>query len=213
MTHRSLAWLTILAALVLDAACGLAFAVFQHIPAWHGLYCAVANAVTVGGDVSPTTAAGYGITAVECLLVVPLFAATLSLFTSALAGSHVTASEERVKAHVEDQLSAQDSSDQTRAAITGLGEQIAALAGVVREVMAARLEHESGVAADARAARSAAESAFVATQALATVATNRPGPAELVAAVQEATEAVRQVHQAVTAPPAAPDPGPAGRGM
>ena len=104
MSHHRAAMLTIAAAAVLDAACGLAFAAAEHIPAWHGLYCALANGVTVGGDIAPSTPAGYAVTAVECLLVVPLFGATFSLFTSGLTGSRITASEKRVKAHVEARL-------------------------------------------------------------------------------------------------------------
>ncbi|HEV2258595.1 MAG TPA: DUF1003 domain-containing protein [Streptosporangiaceae bacterium] len=94
--------------------------------------------------------------------------------------------------------------------LNSLDGKVADLAEVVRAVMAARAGHDSAVAADAKAARSAAESAFVATQALAAVATASPGPTELAAAVAENTEAVRQVHQAVTVPQPAPDPGPAG---
>ena len=89
-----------------------------------------------------------------------------------------------------------------------LGDQVSGLAEAVQAVMAARAGHDSAVAADAKAARTAAESAFVATQALAAVATAKPGPGELAAAVAENTKAVRQVHQAVTAPAASPDPGP-----
>lgn len=104
MNHHRIALVTITAAVVLDAACGLAFAAAQHIPAWRGLYCALANGVTVGGDIPPSTPAGYAVTAIECLLIVPLFGATFSLFTSGLTGSRITASEKRVKAHVEDRL-------------------------------------------------------------------------------------------------------------
>jgi hypothetical protein len=72
----------------------------------------------------------------------------------------------------------------------------------------------AAVIPDLRAAKAAAESSFVATQALASVAAAKPGPAELAAAVQANTEAVRQVHGlilAATQPPV-PDPGPAPAG-
>jgi hypothetical protein len=52
--------------------------------------------------------------------------------------------------------------------------QVSDLAETIRTVMAARAEHDSGVAADVKAARTAAESAFVATQALAAIATTPP---------------------------------------
>lgn len=102
MSHHRIALLVIAAAAVLDAALGLAYAaVTPHLPWWHGLYCALANAVTVGGDVAPANGAGYAITAAECLLVVPLFAAAFSLFTSGLTAVHVRGAEGRIKRHVE----------------------------------------------------------------------------------------------------------------
>jgi hypothetical protein len=101
--------------------------------------------------------------------------------------------------------------------LDGLGESIADLAGVVQQVLAARAEHDSAVAADAKAARSAAESAFVATQALAADAVRRPGPGELAAAVAENTELTRavhgltaQVHQLIEQAAQTPDDGLAG---
>jgi hypothetical protein len=115
MSHRRLAAITVAAALALDSVCGCLFAAYQHLPLWHGLYCALANAVTVGGDVAPTTPGGYAVTAAECLLVVPLFAATFSLLTSGLAAVHVRESEERVKKHVEARLRHHLSQDPPRA--------------------------------------------------------------------------------------------------
>ena len=102
-SHHRIALIVIAAAMVLDTACGLAFAAVQHIPAWHGLYDALANAVTLGGDVSPTTPGGYVVNTIECLSVVPLFVATFSLFTSGLTAGHVDRSERRIKAHISQQ--------------------------------------------------------------------------------------------------------------
>ena len=45
------AFIVISVALVLDTIFGLCFAAAQHISVWLGLYCALANAVTVGGTV------------------------------------------------------------------------------------------------------------------------------------------------------------------
>lgn len=100
MSHHRIALAVIAAALGLDALFGLLFAAAEHIAVWHGLYCALANAVTVGGDVAPTTPGGYVVNAGECLLVVPLFAATFSLFTSGLTAGHVRRAEVRLKQHV-----------------------------------------------------------------------------------------------------------------
>lgn len=109
MSHHRIAGITVAAALALDVLLGWAFAAVQHVPVWLGVYCALANAVTVGGTVPPSVPWGYGLTAAECALVVPLFAATFSLFTSGLAGLHVTRSEARLKEHVAAALTAHHS--------------------------------------------------------------------------------------------------------
>ena len=104
MIHRRQALAVIIIAVLLDAALGLLFAAAEHVPDAHGLYCGLANAVTVGCDIAPRTVAGYVVSALECALIVPLFAATFSLFTSGLTSVHVAASEQRVKAHIERRL-------------------------------------------------------------------------------------------------------------
>lgn len=98
------AFIVISVALVLDTIFGLCFAAAQHISVWLGLYCALANAVTVGGTVAPAHLWGFIWTALECILVVPLFAATFSLFTTGLTAAHVRKSEDRIKEHVEKRL-------------------------------------------------------------------------------------------------------------
>lgn len=104
MSHHRIAGLVIAAAAVLDTLAGLLFAAAEHLSAGLGLYWAVTTATTVGyGDISPRTAAGHWLAAGVMLTVVPLFGATFSLFTSALAAGHVARSEERVKAHVSGQ--------------------------------------------------------------------------------------------------------------
>lgn len=87
--HRA-AFVTIAIAALLDIGGGLAFAAVEHLSAGLGLYWAVTTASTVGyGDVTPHTAAGHIIAVLVMLTVVPLFAATFSLFTSALTSHHV----------------------------------------------------------------------------------------------------------------------------
>jgi hypothetical protein len=101
--HRA-ALLVIACALILDTACGFAFAAAEHISVLLGLYCALANAVTLGGDVSPTNGWGYAVNTAECILIVPLFGATFSLFTSGLTQIHVRGAEKRIKQHLEQRL-------------------------------------------------------------------------------------------------------------
>lgn len=105
MSHHRIALRVILAALGLDALAGFLFSAVEHLPAWHGLYWALATAVTVG-DVAPVTGWGHVVAAAVCLTVVPLFAATFSLFTSGLTAVHVDRAEGRIKAHVETRLKA-----------------------------------------------------------------------------------------------------------
>lgn len=97
------------AAILVDIACGLTWAaITPRLPAWHGLYCALADAVTRGGDCPLTSGYRYLLSAIECVTVVPLAAATWSLLTSGLAsvqaGKSVRESEARLKAHIEARL-------------------------------------------------------------------------------------------------------------
>lgn len=89
MKHHHLALAVVGAALVLDTGLGLGYGAAEHIGPWHGLYCALATAVTVGGDVAPYNVAGYVIMTAICITVVPLFGAAFSLFTSALSSVHL----------------------------------------------------------------------------------------------------------------------------
>jgi voltage-gated potassium channel len=103
--HHRLALTTIGAAALLDVAGGLAFAAAEHISAGLGLYWAVATATTVGyGDIIPNSDPGRAIATMVMLTVIPLWSAAFSLFTSALTSGNVTASEARMKAHIEDRL-------------------------------------------------------------------------------------------------------------
>lgn len=101
MNHRKAAIFTILAAAVMDVACGLAYAVAEHQPTGQSLFCGVANAVTEGSCPAPVTVAGHLIELVEFVLVVPLVAAVFSLLTSGLTSVYVRAAEDRIKRHVE----------------------------------------------------------------------------------------------------------------
>lgn len=72
------------------------FAIVQHIPFWHGLYCIWMTAITVGGDVNPR---GLGYLCLA-LAPAPLVAIALGFFTSALAAVNVKDSEKRIMKHV-----------------------------------------------------------------------------------------------------------------
>lgn len=89
MKHHHIALGVAAAALVLDTLLGIAYGAAEHIGTWHGLYCALATAVTVGGDVTPSGVTGYILMALVCITVVPLFGASFSLFTSALSSVHL----------------------------------------------------------------------------------------------------------------------------
>lgn len=89
MTHKP-ALVVVAIAGTLDVIAGLVFAAVEHLPVLMGLYWAVATATTVGyGDVIPRTVAGRITAVVVMLTVVPLFAATFSLFTSGLTSTRV----------------------------------------------------------------------------------------------------------------------------
>ena len=98
MSHHQIALITIAAAVVLDVVCGLIYGTAEHTGAWLGLYCAEGNAVTEGACTSPHTLAGHVINAVEWITIVPLFAATFSLFTSGLSAIHIRGIHRRLDA-------------------------------------------------------------------------------------------------------------------
>jgi hypothetical protein len=97
--HRP-AFITITCAVVADVLCGLFYAAAEHIDTAHAMYCAVGNAVTEGACTTPVTGAGHWIDLAEFLLVVPLFAATFSLFTAGLGAIHLGKAETRLADHV-----------------------------------------------------------------------------------------------------------------
>lgn len=86
--RRALA--TIAVAATLDGLGAVGFALVERVSIPLGFYWAVTTATTVGyGDIAPHTAAGHVIAVAVMLTVVPLFAATFSLFTSGLTADHV----------------------------------------------------------------------------------------------------------------------------
>lgn len=94
--------MTVLTASGLDAVGGITFAIAEHLPVYSGLYWAVTTATTVGyGDITPHTTLGHVIAVLVMLTVIPLFAATFSLFTSGLTESHVVSSEDRIAKRIE----------------------------------------------------------------------------------------------------------------
>lgn len=106
MSHRA-ALATVSAAALLDIGLGSVFAVSEHHSLGIGLYWALCTATTVGyGDITPHTTAGHWIAAAVMLTVVPLFAATFSLFTSALTSVHLRRAEHRIKQHVAEHVQA-----------------------------------------------------------------------------------------------------------
>jgi hypothetical protein len=100
VSHRTVAWLVIGAAVTLDGVLGLLFGRVEHIPEWHGLFCGLANGVTDGCDIPPSTGWGYGITAIEYVTVVPLLAASFSLFSAWLSGKHAHAAKREILAEL-----------------------------------------------------------------------------------------------------------------
>lgn len=103
MSHHRIALIVVAATLLLDVLLGFAYAmVTPHLSVLHGLYCALANAVTIGGDVAPVNGAGYAVQAAECLTVLPL-GASFGLFTSGLTATHVKRAEKNIKAHISSQ--------------------------------------------------------------------------------------------------------------
>lgn len=86
--HRP-ALITIVAAVVLLLGFGWLHSRAMGWPLWHGEFCSLANGVTDGCDAPPATHYAYLVSALEYVTVVPLLAATFSLFTSRATSRHV----------------------------------------------------------------------------------------------------------------------------
>lgn len=108
-SRHSTALITIACALALDMGLGEAFSAVEGVGWFRGIYWALATATTVGyGDVYPHTRIGRIIAVIAFLTVIPLFAATFSLFTAGVSTvkirTHLHHSEQRIKDHVEERL-------------------------------------------------------------------------------------------------------------
>jgi hypothetical protein len=90
---------------VLDVILGTLYGIDDHIGVWHGLYCATGTATSLGCDVLPADGAGYVLSFLMMLTILPLFTAIFSLFTTGLMASHVDTRTEQqtdaLKGHVD----------------------------------------------------------------------------------------------------------------
>ena len=88
-----------------DLVLGTAFGFADRCGVWDGLYFALTTATTAGyGDIVPHGWVAHLLAIAMMITIIPLFAASLSLFTASLTGEHVEASEQRLKDHVEQRL-------------------------------------------------------------------------------------------------------------
>lgn len=99
--HHTRALQVLVATLALDIALGILIAVADHVPLWHGVYCAIGTATTVGCDIAPKSGYSYAIFALMMLTIVPLFTAIFSFFTSGLTADHIEGTTEKQTKHVE----------------------------------------------------------------------------------------------------------------
>lgn len=95
--HHRLALLLLGATITLDIGLGLTFGAVQHVGAWHGIYCATANATTVGCDVTPHGWLAYAISFAELLTLVPLVGSVLAFFTTGLTTAHFDQRHDELK--------------------------------------------------------------------------------------------------------------------
>jgi hypothetical protein len=73
----------------LDVALGIAMAVTERVPAWHGVYCTVGLTTTDGCDLAFHGWQAYVIAAAAMVLLVPLWAGVFSLFAAGFVADHV----------------------------------------------------------------------------------------------------------------------------
>lgn len=97
MKHHQIAWLTISLAAVLDCLAGIWYAAVMGYPQTSGLCYALGVATTSGSSVpAGTSPQARLVTAVIQVTIIPLFGATFSLFTSALANIHIKRVEKKI---------------------------------------------------------------------------------------------------------------------
>lgn len=82
MTHREkMAWI-IITCVVLDAAAGVLFALYEHVAIVSGISWAIGVATTSGSRYSPVNSAGDLLQDITQLTIIPLFGAAFSYFIS-----------------------------------------------------------------------------------------------------------------------------------
>jgi len=93
--HHKRALVVLAVTAVLDVILGVLYGIDDHIGIWHGLYCATGTATSLGCDVLPVDGAGYVLSFMMMLTILPLFSAIFSLFTTGLMTSHVDVKTEQ----------------------------------------------------------------------------------------------------------------------
>lgn len=87
-SHKRAVWLLI-SVVIADVISGLIVSAVEHVPAWHGIYCTMGITTTVGCDIPFTTWPSYALAWLAMVMLVPLWAAIFSFFTSGLTASHL----------------------------------------------------------------------------------------------------------------------------
>lgn len=111
--HYKRALIILAVTVVLDVVLGVLYGIDDHIGVWHGLYCATGTATSLGCDVLPVDGAGYVLSFLMMLTILPLFSTIFSLVTTGLTASHVdekTAEQTNaIKGHVDEKTEQQTS--------------------------------------------------------------------------------------------------------
>lgn len=114
MTTRGL--LTLAAAAVLLG--GYLLAAAEHISLWHGIYCSLGTAATVGCDVTPSTGWAQAVSVAVILIAIPALAAVFGRLTADHLGRAVrrhvgedAAAARRIMADLHKQLTGRDHPD------------------------------------------------------------------------------------------------------
>lgn len=108
--HRRMIWLLGIVAVLIVLLGALYGYTDQQVGVWGGMYFAVVTVTTVGyGDVIPRGWEDHLVALAIMILIVPLWSAVFSLFTSGLIADHVDAKTEHqttaLKEHVDDVVS------------------------------------------------------------------------------------------------------------
>lgn len=102
--HHKRALAVLLSVTLLDVFAGIALALTESVPVWHGVYCTIGLTTTDGCDIPLHGGLAYALSALAMILFVPLWATAFSFFTTGLTADHVDRKTDRQTQELKEHL-------------------------------------------------------------------------------------------------------------